>query len=357
MQNFTCIHEKDYVIFKSASYNFLFDKITGKFARFGETPDEDPQFSPFGPEILDMEIVSGTCLGHCKFCYKCNGVDTSFKYMSLKQAEHILKIMPKTLTQVAYGITDIYANPDFFDILKMTRIRGIVPNYTCHGLDTDANAAKITAEYCGAVAVSIVNQEATYDAIEKFVNAGMKQVNIHYMLSQETYDRAFRVIHDIKNDSRLRGLNAIVFLSYKEKGNGVGIFNNVSYEQFSELMKVCEKENINFGMDSCSAPLYIRYLYDSNNLKNLQFIEPCESGLFSSYINVDMEFFPCSFMENIGEWKQGIKLEESKSFFKDVWTSDRLLSWRENLLGTSKGCLCDHSNYCRVCPQYKINCV
>ena len=60
----------------SPKYNYIYDKETGFFARWGENFKEDPQMSPFGPEILDLEISSGgDCLGKCPFCYKCNGDD------------------------------------------------------------------------------------------------------------------------------------------------------------------------------------------------------------------------------------------------------------------------------------------
>ena len=36
----------------SKEYNYRFDKETGFFARWGKTKEEDPLFSPFGPEII-----------------------------------------------------------------------------------------------------------------------------------------------------------------------------------------------------------------------------------------------------------------------------------------------------------------
>ena len=47
----------------SEDYSFIFDKDTGNFKRWGKTYDEDPEFSPVGPEILDIEITT-----------KCKGV-------------------------------------------------------------------------------------------------------------------------------------------------------------------------------------------------------------------------------------------------------------------------------------------
>jgi len=52
----------------SKEYNYTFNKITGHFCRWGKTKEDDPSFSPFGPEILDIEISQGKCSGNCPFC-------------------------------------------------------------------------------------------------------------------------------------------------------------------------------------------------------------------------------------------------------------------------------------------------
>jgi hypothetical protein len=73
-------------IVRSEDYNFIFDKQSGVFARWGSTEEDDPEFSPFGPEIADIEITT-ICdgignKGPCKFCYKAN--TSKGEYMSLE---------------------------------------------------------------------------------------------------------------------------------------------------------------------------------------------------------------------------------------------------------------------------------
>ena len=58
-------------IFKSTDYHYLFNLNTGFFARWGKATNEDPEYSKFGPEILDIEI-STICSNECSFCYKSN---------------------------------------------------------------------------------------------------------------------------------------------------------------------------------------------------------------------------------------------------------------------------------------------
>jgi MoaA/NifB/PqqE/SkfB family radical SAM enzyme len=79
---------------------------------------------------------------------------------------------------------------------------------------------------------------------------------------------------------------------------------------------------------------------DHPELKSLEtVIEPCESGLFSLYINVDGKAFPCSFTE----FGDGIDVTQSLDFLKDVWYSESMSAWREKLLQCN-----------RNCPVYKI---
>lgn len=52
----------------SEDYNYVFSKVTGQFARWGRTMEEDPTYSPIGPEIADVEISVNGCSGGCSFC-------------------------------------------------------------------------------------------------------------------------------------------------------------------------------------------------------------------------------------------------------------------------------------------------
>ena len=68
------------------------------------------------------------------------------------------------------------------------------------------------------------------------------------------------------------------------------------------------------------------------------FVEPCESGLFSSYINCYGKFFVCSFAEGEDEWEDGIDVLHCDNFVKDVWNNSRLIAWRKRLLDKKRAC-------------------
>ena len=364
------LHETEKLkVVKSPEYNYSFNKETGFFARWGKTLNDDPIFSPFGCEILDMEICAGECLGNCDFCYKCNGSNLPPNNMTLKTFKNIVQKIPRVLTQIAFGITDIYANPDFFEIMKHSAEQGIIPNYTCHGLDVDSNAVELTARYCGAVAISLLDKDMTFNAIENFTQAGMDQVNIHFMLSKETYDKALKLAEELKEDERTKNLNAVVFLQYKSKGEQPDLYSPLKEaKKYAQLIDTYSQHEINIGFDSCSAPVYLKgaKLNEINKHRGAKtaeeislklerlatFVEPCESGLFSLYCNVDGLFYPCSFVEDENGWEQGLELKDN--FLKDIWYHERMVEWRNELLNTTENCDCQFKSNCRTCPIYDL---
>ena len=196
-------------------------------------------------------------------------------------------------------------------------------------------------------------QDVAYDAVKKFTDAGMTQVNIHFMLSEETSDLALRVIEDIGTDPRLEKLNAIVFLGYKHKNPDSPHSPIPSVGLYKTIIEYCDSWKIRYGFDSCSCPLYFKSIQEKEDMKTLSmYAEPCESGLFSSYINCEGEFYPCSFSEEKGTWKKGINVLEIDEFLRDVWNDTRLIDWRNKLIASSSKCKCSFSNICRSCPVY-----
>lgn len=350
------VNNKDYDILENnihkmcigEDYNFYFNKNTGFFVRWGVTLEDDPIVAP-APELLDIEISSGKCIGNCSYCYKCNNMSDNIKYMTFETFKLIFDKLPRSITQIAFGITDVYANPDFFKIMRYTKDNGIIPNYTTHGLDLDDKAIRLTSELCGAIAVSLVHKETSYNAIKKLTDKGMKQVNCHYMLSEETYDKLFDFLKDIKTDDRLSKLNAVVLLQYKDKNPNAKYHSLLDIEKYQKIIKYCTDNSINYGFDSCSAGLFVKSIENDPNRKELeQCVDSCESTCQSFYINTDGIMYPCSFCENMNEWTTGINTLEINDFIKDVWFNDKVNNWRNNLLKTTK-------NNCRFCPIYNLN--
>ena len=337
---------KTFKIAQSENYNYIFRKDTGYFLRWGSTEKDDPEYSEYGPEILDIEITT-KCNGipqddgHskvCAFCYKANTPDG--KNMSFETFKTILTKFPRTLTQIAFGgDSEASSNPDLWKMSEYCRSTGIIPNITVAHISDEV--ADNLAKYMGAVAVSkYPNKDICYNAVKKLTDRKMSQINIHYMLSEQTYEEAFRTIDDIVSDERLSKLNAVVFLQYKPKGRNVGKFSSVlNPTKYKKLINYADSKGINYGFDSCSALLYLKSIKDSKNFETIQrYAEPCESGLFSAYCNVEGEYTPCSFADGEVGWERGINMLDINDFMQDVWNSNRLITWRKNLLTRKRDC-------------------
>lgn len=339
---------------RSKSYNYDFDKKSGFFARWGVEKADDPEMAP-SPEILDIEVTT-ICNGvagvsgiesPCKFCYKSNtknGVN-----MSLETFKTILDKFPPSLTQIAFG-ADAHAtnNPDLFKMMEYTREKGIIPNITVADI-SDETADKL-AKLAGAVAISrYANKNICYDSVKRLTDRGMTQCNIHAMISLETYDQVKETLSDTLTDPLLAKLNAVVLLSLKPKGRGT-VFNRLSQEQFTELVKYAFENKIRIGFDSCGCGKFLRAVKDHPDFENLQGMsESCESfGLFSSYIDVEGNYFPCSFSPGEGNWTEGISVVKCDDFIKDVWNNPKLEQDRKRSL-----CSLDE-NKCRQCLLFEI---
>ena len=173
------------------------------------------------------------------------------------------------------------------------------------------------------------------------------------MISEKTIGDAYTVIQAMKEDPRLVGnINAIVFLSLKQKGRGVK-YDYVTQEQYKALVDHCIENEVPFGFDSCSAAQFLESVEGTENYsKFLELSEPCESTLFSSYVNETGSFFPCSFTENWveGGWpkENGINVLEAEDFIRDVWNHPRTVEFRNALIGNTD------ERGCRNCPAYEI---
>jgi hypothetical protein len=329
------------------NYHREFNTETGFTARWGVNKSDDPNYSPLGPEIADIEISVNGCPnasstnGGCGYCYKGNTDKKPFN-MSLEKYKEVLDNIGSNLDQVALGLTGIHTNPNLIPILKETRTRGIVPNFTISGIDLDESIAEEVVKYVGAIAVSVYSSDKNvgYNAIRMLQGLGLRQANMHLLASMETLDFIYEVLGDIKNG--IVSPNAVVFLAVKPKGRAKGNFRSLSQESFNVLMEYCFDNKIRFGMDSCSSIKFYRYLdtIDKDFADKMKLcVEPCESGLFSIYVNVHGKVFPCSFCEGVEEWKKGLDT-------KDVWFNAKIIGWRNFLVNNVE-------NGCRKCPMFE----
>lgn len=354
-----------YIEAKDDSFHLLFNKNNGQTFKWGKEQKDDPAFCPFGNEIADIEITKA-CRGIrntngerqvCKWCYKNNVSKGS--YMNFETFKNIFDKLnaPKTMTQIAFGL-DAEAsqelNPDIWNIFDYCNDNDVTPNVTV--ADINEQTAEKLVSRCGAIAVSyygLINKNRCYDSVNLLINKAKEiskkiAINIHCLLSQETYDSVFELLNDVYNDKRLKDLNAIVFLSLKQKGRGTN-FNKLSDEQFKKIIDTCFEKQISFGMDSCSCPKFFNAIEDRRDKNRLKtYCESCESCLCSMYIDANGIFYPCSFMEKEGDWSDGIDMKQIKDFIKDVWYEKRVVEWRNKSIEQI------NCNGCNQCPFFDV---
>lgn len=182
-----------------------------------------------------------------------------------------------------------------------------------------------------------LREAATEKERKKLINS-LFATNIHMMVSMETYNTALQTIYDAKDDPRLKDMNAIVFLSLKQKGRGTK-YTPLSQEMFNNLVMTAMTNDIKFGFDSCSAHKFLTSVSKLPTYKYLEkMTEPCESTLFSSYIDVNGDFYPCSFCEKVDGWVEGLSVVDCEDFLEDIWNHEKTEKFRNNLLQNDRNC-------------------
>lgn len=322
-------------VFASKDINYIFKRDTGFTMTWGETLESNPIANPHGPIIADIEI-STICHKACSFCYKSNTAKGT--YMTIDTFRQVFDKFPKTLTQIAFGIGDVNSNPDLIHILKYCRYNGVVPNITINGERLSDDMVQLLATHCGAVAVSCYDFETCFNAIDKLSIAGLKQKNIHMLLSENTYPTCVDLVNKAKTDPRLRDLGAIVFLWLKPKGDRNTYKQLSSREKHRELINLAMEKGVSIGFDSCSANRFLESIKDHPKYAQFEpMVEPCESGLMSIYIDVNGVAYPCSFCEGNDQFK-GVSVLEAKDFVQDVWLSDEMQGFLKRSLASCREC-------------------
>lgn len=384
--NIATVRDTDnYKALKSKDYNFFFNKKDGYFVRWGKgdyslvvdkiTKQEmdlfilwsniwkekfnikefvadlktDSNYNNMIPDILDFE-VSTKCSYGCSFCYKSNNQNGD--YISTENFTKIIDKLPISVCQCALGLGNV-DQPNLFELMDVLINKDIVPNVTINGARLTTYILDNLAKRCGAIAVSHYNSDLTFNAVHELATIrGMKQINIHAFLSEESYSKCLSLIDSIQTDDRLKNLNAVVFLSMKKKGNALkNNYQSLSKEKFDYLSNLLLEKNIAFGWDSCSCQNFIRSVENRPDREKLiQYSDPCEASIASSYISMDGIYYPCSFCEGIeyapGDWRNGISVLNCDDFLKDVWYHQKTRMFATDNIKCRNNCI--------SCPVFDI---
>ena len=342
--------QKGYMYYEDTNNHFkeIFREQDGLYLRTGvlDKNDNDTGKDPFirnYPNLLDIGVM-----GHCSCakicpvgCYQDALHHENRSNMSVEDYENIMKQCQGKVFSVAIGGA---GNPDdhenFEELLAISRKYNVVPSYTTSGLTFTKEKADITKKYCGACAVSWHNKDYTHKAIQLLLEAGVT-TNIHYVLGQNSIDEA---IDRLKNNTFPEGINAVIFLLYKPIG--LGVSNNVlqindpKVKEFYELVNsgTCK---VQIGFDSCNAPAITNFCTKID----MRSMDYCESGLFSAYIDCNLNMMPCSFCNQDSKYYVSLK----ENTIEQAWNSKVFEDFRQSRLNS---CLqCSKRQYCAGgCP-------
>ena len=321
-------------------YHFLADKNTGITFRWGKTFEENPKFAPI-PELADISI-SNCCTKGCPFCYRSSTPDGGI--MQLKDYCDVLDSMKSAkygnVFQVALGGGEPLEHPDFIQIINETVKRGIIPNFTTNGNLLTMELVKYLKGKVGSLAISMtdISDAGKFDSV--LATKNRTKINIHYILSSKTINQAIEILKG-KYNFLLNGVNAIVFLTYKPAGRGINKYILRNNEKLKLFLSYTRKPKVNckIGFDACFVPMLLRNSKELNN-----YVDFCEGGFFSVYINEKKEVAPCSFSNG----KDSYSL--NRYDFYDIWLN-KFKSYRERV---DNKCLehCQLKGQCRGFCQY-----
>ena len=326
----------------SKEYNFVGDTISGVTFRWGKNFQEDAYRAPI-PELVDISI-SNHCTKGCTFCYRNSTPNNIF--MSVEDYETAIRSLYDSrwgnVFQVALGGGEPLEHPQFLEILKVTKKYNVVPNFTTNGLHITKEIARQIKPLVGAVAISFPNILSIKNSkAHIFIEEGIK-TNIHFILDRKSIKQGIEILQG-KHNELLKGFNAVIFLTFKPMGRGS---EDNCLELNDDLKTFCNLVDanycaVNIGFDSCFMPMLMHF----TNTK-IDFIEPCECGFFSAYIDENLNVKPCSFANNSHD-----TYNLKQYSFKEIW-NNLYERYRNAQVNTCQR-TCKNSSNCRGgCPYY-----
>lgn len=221
-----------------------------------ELPSNEAEFYDVG--------INTKCNAMCNFCYVSankEGVNYSDICETWKKWmdtfwENKLKegiIITNKPFQIAIGSTgEPTIHPEFCQFLETVYNTGVVPNYTTNGLIFARDNVKsgeilaYTKEYVGGVAVSLGNPEIrseAHRAIQKLLNWGDTNVNIHHIISdKKSVDDFFEACVKYGNNIYYHVLLPLMPSGRSTKGMEPGVF-----EYLEETIQKYDIKNAAFG--------------------------------------------------------------------------------------------------------------
>jgi radical SAM protein with 4Fe4S-binding SPASM domain len=326
----------------SRKYNFIGDTITGTTLRWGASFEDDPIFAPW-PELADISI-SNHCSKVCKYCYRDSHENNSF--INLEDYKFILNELNHgkwgNVFQVALGGGEPLEHPHFFDIIKITRDFGIVPNFTTNGTHLNSEVIRQIENEIGALAISTTDITQLIKDNHDCIKGSKVKVNVHFLLHRLNLQQGIDILKGTY-DSELSVYNAIIFLTYKPLGRAPSSNSLILNSELKSFIRLINNKctNKNIGFDACFVPT----LLHSTQI-NPALIDACECAFFSIYIDEKLNVKPCSFSNKV---EHSFSLNDFS--FEEIWLT-KFCDYRKSVINKCST-ICEQRKLCKgACPYF-----
>jgi radical SAM protein with 4Fe4S-binding SPASM domain len=326
-------------------YNFYGNTETGLTMRWGGSPQVNPVYAPW-PELADISI-SNHCTKECGFCYRDSGRNYSF--MSVEQYEYVLSALRserwESVFQVALGGGEPLEHPDFREIIRKTNEKGIVVNFTTNGIYLDAETVDFLKGRIGALAISADGlRKLDGGKIKLLAEAGIK-TNIHFILDNRSIHEAVEILKG-KHNGLLKHINGVVFLTYKPVGRAAPDRCLNADPHLAEFTALIDKNRCvsRIGFDACFVPVLMKHTDI-----NVDYVDSCECGFFSVYIDEKLNVKPCSFANN-DRFSYNLK-----EYAMELIWKEKFEEYRQEVTRRKCSNECKNRDHCRgKCFYYEV---
>jgi sulfatase maturation enzyme AslB (radical SAM superfamily) len=320
------------------NYKHIFNTSTGRFL-----VDSELTRSPFGPEILEIELTRNNCPHQCKFCYRMNNNSKPVINMTLEQFKKVIEKIPKTLCQVSLGVTTLTANPDLIPILQYLKTEKIPATITITGKELTDELLGDLVPLLNGISLSIYNVNQGIDILKRLLKTNIRQLTLHQIAAKETKYSIHELLNAITTN-RLP-INRIGLALLRPKPVNKATFTQLTWDEYSKILENALDNGFKVGFDQCSKP-FLSNFYDKRVIDDMT---DCECGNTLGFIDAECKFWHCGFSEIASIKNKGIDLlDNTIDFTRDVWEEPNYIKYLKTVNSNKyKGCV--------KCPLFNLN--
>jgi hypothetical protein len=306
-----------YKAVESPKYNYLFDKQSGACRRWSDSASGRPEYSPFGPEVLGISVMSqGNIYTEDMLCRSRPMEMTKFKELLTP----FLRLNSVLTTVVLYakgiGAYEWMLRAYITHVKKHNINVEVVFGYS--DLNEKTQAALKGVDVCNIVARREDNLKKVFS-----LYPGTMETTYGFFVGEDIVDQLIE----------LPPPNSLVMF-YSSFGES---------DVFEKAVAWVLENNIPFGFDPYLSKPFSDYLikkakHHSQLLVNTLYYD---GGLFSAFIDFDGKLFPCAKLASNPNYKHfGIDYTGAKEPDQIViWHSMAMTAWRAIIIGQEKSIL------------------